>query len=551
MYYSNNFIIDTSLNSVQQLITNLSIWSDKSVSYLLKMLRILLCLSFVLHCIANELETGLVIKRSFQPNKLVFNLMDNKLFVKSLFENQLFMDKSLLIKDIVDDENDTYLITCPRRWGKSVNMNMIKVFFEMQMNAKGEPIPLPESPNYRLFINGEVIVDSRIKKLRNPLLIAKHQRIVDEHLGKWPLIYVSLSDTFDANSSETIVAKFGECISSEFLRYNYVTKVFLDTIDGGKSDDIKADAQERLELFEYFTDTYHRTKWNRGKIERSVLFLSETLHQYFKKKVFILLDDYFTPWEILLAEKNVPESDREKFDKFYVNFLGKTFKKNPHLQKGIVTGIYPPIKELHETSFSNVTECNMITGKFMEYYGFHRREVEALFNFLNVTDNTREEITQWYNGYKVNNRDIHIYNPWSVVSYFNEKKFDTFWINTGCVRTLLQACFEINIFNSEFKLLLDGAETMIEKEKLYFTRKEYEEITQIWVHQYRSPIQEHHCTDKAFMFLHFHGYLTLAEDTGSNFMFYRMKFPNEEIISPMRWKCSMYADVAQFTKSFG
>lgn len=249
------------------------------------------------------------------------------------------------------------------------------------------------------------------------------------------------------------------------------------------------------------------------------------------------MDNYVSPWESLFNEQNFTETYKEKYLQFYLNFMATTFHKNIHLEKAMIAGTYPISEELREYAFKKAIECNSLTGTFMEYYGFNQWEMEYLYNYLNIPNDMQKQITNWYNGFTVNNKDIRIYNPWSVANFLCSKKFDTFWMDVGSVSSVIEACSQYETFKARFYPLLNGSSITIQLDYPHYLWEDFREFTKALLFNHMEKIDQAQCNDRMFMFLYFQGYLTLCDDVDikSNSTSYRVKLPNNEVTSSMIW----------------
>lgn len=482
-------------------------------------------------CTATEYETAILIREGFQPSEKPC-ISGYQLFDHVVSISNLLVDKSLLIKDMVEDDSKIYVITCPRRWGKSLNMGMLKAFFQIQGSHS------TTTPSYRMFLNGE-IHDFRydwhfkkMKKFKNFFLIAKHKHIIDKYLGQYPVIYISLEVL--GGNFDGWINQFKNSIKRTFKEHENTSAVYeAVTKDKNTDNSTKADARRRYDKFESLKNGYSGQPLEidqnktREMIE-SMRFLSETLYKYYKRKVIILMDKYFQPWETIFLDKDFKEDDKEKCLNFYTSFMAATFKDNPYLEKAVITGVLPPSMELLKQALPNATECNLLNGKFMQHYGFNQWEVEELFDSLNTSYPTRQEVDRWYKGYKANNKDLVIYNAVSIAGFLNENNTDNHWCQTGGFGRLFENFLKVDSFMKKWLLLKNGGSIIVNPDSQYFTWADYAFLLKANVDCVDVDVGDKF-TDKAFMLLHATGYLTLAQNTDRAPQLYYMKFPNEEI----------------------
>ena len=301
---------------------------------------------------------------------------------KSIIENDnYFVDKSLFIKEVIKAEKTVLLLPRPRRFGKTLNLSMLKYYFEINQ---------PEN-----------------EKLFTELKIWQTENEIKEKRGKYPVIYLSFKDAKDdlwENCYRQIVSE----ISDVFERCNFLLtanvlteneKDVFNEIITGKADEVK--------------------------YQRSIKKLSEYLHRYYKQKVVILVDEYDTP---IQAGYKIFYDDAISFMR---NLLTGAFKDNTYLYKGVITGILRVSKESIFTGLNNVSVYSVLDNQFSDKFGFTENEVKQILQDFNVTTDY-EQIKKWYNGYKFGKTN-DIYNPWSILNYAQdyESGFKPFWANTS------------------------------------------------------------------------------------------------------------------------
>ncbi len=301
---------------------------------------------------------------------------------KSIIENNnYFVDKSLLIKEIIKAQKQVILLPRPRRFGKTLNLSMVKYFFDIK-----------QSNQENLFVN---------------LNIWQTENDIKEKYAKYPVIYLSFKDAKDDNWNECL-----ELIKDEIIElynnHNYLLE-----------SDILAE-NEKNDFLNIINKTASITTF-KGSIKK----LSKYLYKYYKQKVVILIDEYDTP-----IHSNF-KKNYENAISFMRNLLSGAFKDNISLYKGVITGILKVSKESIFSGLNNVAVHSVLNDEFSDKFGFTEDEVlQILHDFAVPTD--YELVKKWYNGYKFGNTS-NIYNPWSILNYAISYKsgFQTFWVNTS------------------------------------------------------------------------------------------------------------------------
>ncbi|WP_341749879.1 AAA family ATPase [Candidatus Tisiphia endosymbiont of Sialis lutaria] len=353
------------------------------------------------------------IDANYQPTMLVGT--DD--FKKLLLNSNVFVDKSLMIKELLVNTGDVTLITRPRRWGKSLNMDMVRRFFEIEVDEQGIPLPQEQRVNYKLFSGGEVDLGlaSGRKKLLKPLKISEYPDILLDYQSQFPVIIISFKGV-RGSSYEEIESKISYQIIKLFSNYRYLKRYVSET-------EHLLEEAEKEQLTRYFSG-----KINKVDLENSLKFLSDLLYKHFNQKVYILIDEYDTP----INSSYMEFGHKEEFNqvlKLFRAIFGNSLKTNDSLQKGVITGILRVAKANLFSDLNNLTECSLLDERFSSSYGFTQAEVDELLTKVPTTTKP-EEIKNWYNGYNFGGEVI--YNPWSIMQCLASKgKLDHYWIDSG------------------------------------------------------------------------------------------------------------------------
>ncbi|MEO1219648.1 MAG: AAA family ATPase, partial [Bacteroidota bacterium] len=247
-------------------------------------------------------------------------------FDELLLESDVFVDKSLFIKEFLERKGKVSLITRPRRWGKSLNMDMLKRFLTIEVDDEGKPLPQAQSLNRKLFIGGEVVIGPKTGKVKQlfPLKIAQQcPDLISDYQGEYPVISIGFKDA-KGSSYQAIEAGIRGRIIELYRQYGYLEPYFqaLGTTVGDT---------QREQLCRYLGGGF-----SEEELKSSLRFLSELLHKYFGKEVYILIDEYDAPINEAYVEcKDKPE-EFSKVVKLFQYLLGATLKSNPFYQTLLV-----------------------------------------------------------------------------------------------------------------------------------------------------------------------------------------------------------------------
>ncbi|HJD57642.1 MAG TPA: ATP-binding protein [Rickettsia endosymbiont of Sericostoma sp. HW-2014] len=350
---------------------------------------------------------------NYQPRMLVGS--DD--FKKLLLKSDIFVDKSLMIKELLEDSGDVILITRPRRWGKSLNMDMVRRFFEIEVDDHGKQLPQEQMVNPKLFVGGKVDLGfDEIKQLK-PLKISAYPNVIKRQ-GQFPVIFITFKSV-EGSSYHDIEQGMKEQIHQLFQGHHYL------------SDSNKLNQYEKADFDIYLSQARELTIEN---IKSSLSLLSKLLYKHYNRKPWVLIDEYDTP--INSAYRRFG-SNKEEFENVLDIFRGimkSVFKKETGDQElpvecGVVTGILRIAKAELFSGLNNPTEYSLLDENFASSYGFTQEEVDELLSKVPTTTNS-EEIKNWYNGYNFGGEII--YNPWSIMRCLAQRgKLDNYWIDSG------------------------------------------------------------------------------------------------------------------------
>ena len=294
--------------------------------------------------------------------------------------NNYFIDKSMYIKDIIDNQSGVVLITRPRRFGKTLNMSMLRYYFNIK-----------EKNNKELF---------------NGLKIMEQDKKYTSKLGFYPVIYLTLKDAGLMNY-EYMIMQMKTIMMEMFYEHRYILES--DKIADGEKNIFKRilDAEA--------TDI---------DLINSLKILSKMLYVYYDKPVILLIDEYDVPIQAAYVEGYYEDAI-----KFLKTFYGTTFKDNPYLEKAILTGVSRIAKESLFSGMNNFDVYTIMDNEFADDFGITEDEMKKIIKDFNIQDEEKE-IKKWYDGYKIGNVE-GIYNPWSILNYLKNKELKPYWVNTS------------------------------------------------------------------------------------------------------------------------
>ncbi|MCM1295344.1 MAG: AAA family ATPase [Muribaculaceae bacterium] len=294
-----------------------------------------------------------------------------------------YIDKTLLIKEFLDSKPQVSLFTRPRRFGKTLNMDMLRVFFEKS------------SEDTSVYF-----ADKKIWKCGS-----KYRN----EQGKYPVIFISLKDVKFNSWAETF-EMIKVLVRSEFARHNelassdklseYDKQRYAEILSGGNENDTV--------VFSYSLGT-----------------LTKLLYKHHSVKPILIIDEYDVP-----VQQGHSCGFYDDIISFLRNFFSNGLKDNPNVSYAFMTGILKIAKESIFSGMNNLKTDSIFDDRYSEYFGFTKEEVKALLKYYGK-DNKYEEVCVWYDGYKFGNTEI--FNPWSIINYVDDKCSSpkAYWVSTG------------------------------------------------------------------------------------------------------------------------
>lgn len=302
--------------------------------------------------------------------------------------NCFYIDKTSLIKEWWESEDDITLITRPRRFGKTLNMDMLKCFFSNQYRDQGQ-----------LFEGLNIWKEEKYQQLQ----------------GTYPVIYLSFADVKQTNYKDAVL-KIKKIITDVYQQYIELA---------GWEGLTEVQVRQFQSVDPYMDDV---------TAQCALKDLSGYLYRYYEKKVIILLDEFDTP-----MQEAYIHGYWDEFTAFIRSLFNAAFKTNPYLNRAMMTGITRVSKE---SIFSDLNNLKVVTTTSEEYatcFGFTQEEVFAALEEFQLADQ-KDAVKQWYDGFTFGSQQ-DIYNPWSITNYLKEKKFLAYWASTssnGLVNRLIQ-----------------------------------------------------------------------------------------------------------------
>ena len=291
-------------------------------------------------------------------------------------EDFYYFDKTKFIDEIIQDGAQVKLFTRPRRFGKTLNMSMLKYFFDIKEAEKN-------------------------KKLFKDLYIEKTKSFKEQ--GQYPVISLSLKD-LKATTWEEMQKDIKSTVARLFSEYKYLLKD-LDKFDTITFENV---IMKNIEL---------------ENLKEILKFLTKILYEKYSKKVVILIDEYDSP--LVSAYTN---GYYEKVKNFFKTFYSTVLKDNTYLQMGILTGIIRVIKAGIFSDLNNLRTYTILSDDYTDIYGLTEEEVEKSLKDYGIEAEI-SKVKDWYDGYKFG--DSEVYNPWSILNFLQDKELRAYWVDTS------------------------------------------------------------------------------------------------------------------------
>ena len=305
--------------------------------------------------------------------RLAIGVSDFKKIIEGDF---YYFDKTKFIEEIIKDGSEVKLFARPRRFGKTLNMSMLKYFFDIENKEEN-------------------------KKIFKDLYIEKTEAFKEQ--GQYPVIFLSLKD-LKALTWEQMEKAIKSAISRLFSEYKYLLND-LDKFDTLTFENILLKNTELEDLKE------------------ALKFLTRILYEKYNKKVVVLIDEYDSP--LVSAYIN---GYYEKAKDFFKTFYSTVLKDNSYLQMGVLTGIIRVIKAGIFSDLNNLSTYTILSDVYTDSYGLTEEEVEKSLKYYGIEQEI-SNVKDWYDGYKFG--DSEVYNPWSILNFLDFKELRAYWVDTS------------------------------------------------------------------------------------------------------------------------
>lgn len=359
-------------------------------------------------------------------------------FRNIIANNCFYVDKTKFIEELVNDMTAVHLITRPRRFGKTLNLSMLKYFYDIEGNTEN-------------------------RKLFDGLYISNSLAMSEQ--GKYPVIFLSFKDV-KADSSLEMMENIAILMKNLYDKFEYIRE--------------KLNQSNLMEFDEIWL------KKDNANLRGALLNLCSYLKEYYNQDVILLIDEYDTP---MVSAYEHGYYDEIKM--FFTTLYGSALKENPVLKKAVLTGIMRISKENIFSGLNNVKVNSILEDDFAEYFGITEKEVEKSLIEYGLEERL-PEVQKWYNGYIFGG--VRVYNPFSITNFLDRKKIMPYWVNTSSNTLINKVLKEASssIFEELSKLF--QRETINKTIDVYSNFNELKNTEQIWYlltnAGYLTPVEE-------------------------------------------------------------
>lgn len=378
-----------------------------------------------------------------------------------------YVDKTKLIEELLAGGNKVSLFTRPRRFGKTLNMSMLKSFFEVGADSS----------------------------LFDGLYISSRKDLCERYMGKYPVIFITLKGAEGRNYEEAVLSLI-ELIRSEVMRFSFL------------KNDVKLDDDEKASYTALMSMKNVNLSSALVTLKFSLKTLSKLLYKHYGKKVIILIDEYDVP-----LDKAFQNDYYDEMVSLIRGLFGEALKSNDYLEFAVLTGCLRVSKESIFTGINNFKVLSITDVRFDEEFGFTESEVKNMLEYYSLLSHMNQ-LKKWYDGYRFGSVDI--YCPWDVINHVERLRHESdaqpqsYWINSsgnGLVRRFIDKADQST--RDEIELLLSG-ETIEKEIHLELTYGELDNTI-----------------DNLWSVLFTTGYLTLVGKPENGI--YKLRIPNEEV----------------------
>lgn len=313
-----------------------------------------------------------------------------------LLRSDFYVDRSLIIKEITRTyQRDVLYLVLPSKFGKTVNLDMIRTFFGLPVDNDGNPInEIYDTPAYKLFYQGKVVLDNgQVKHLPQVLLISHRKRVLDKYLCKYPIINVNLGHINGSNLTE-IIKLINDRIKNSLDQHPYIMTTLDKKLASNISDEEKALITRQREIYLRIINK----KATQDDIEQSLQLVTNLVYLHFGIRPYLLVDDFEGPFLNVLINWSIGEHHTDVILSFLYKFYAHGIQWNWQMEKGFMSGAMPVL-----SIFKNITnyiDYRPTAHLILELYTLLHEDLLTIFKHYNVPENLQTRAIDWYGGHR-------------------------------------------------------------------------------------------------------------------------------------------------------
>lgn len=377
-----------------------------------------LLLSYLIILVDNAIsqKTAILVKRNTSRPKEPIKLRTES-FREFVFTSDMIIDRSMLIKEIMERPEKCLIITCPAKWSKTLNLDMMKTFLKIETDNKGNRIrPIQRTFAYKLFQLGELFNNTENHSFQKPFLIAQHKNFTEKYLGQYPVLYLRFKYVEGMNDAEAIQS-VRSLICQSYKPHTYlleVMKKFYLSI----SEDETAKRKKAKDYYHNLKRMFKEKESDDNVITDSLNLLCKLLYRHHHKPVIVLIDDFDLPFYKFLYRKYFPDSDIKyvlnRLEEVISPILADDYK---YVERVIITGTYR-FTGIFGPKMDAIPSFTLTNSPWLEYFSISSYNVREMFEYLGKSEQEYQSMLLWYMGFKTNhNPHLNLGTPFSINYY--------------------------------------------------------------------------------------------------------------------------------------
>lgn len=388
----------------------------------------------------------MAVKRSVNKPRKVF--IEASSFEELIKKSDVIIDRTLMIRDILTNTKKIVFITTPPKFGKTINLDMIKTFVNLNVDENGQQlIDTQYTFSYQFFKYGKVLTNKHsYQRLEQSPLISRHTPIFLKYHGQYPAIYVDFTNLTGYTFGE-VIQSAKQKICDAFQPHSYI----LNILQSDKSEE----AQEKAKKLQQYVQADVNLK--EEDIARSIQFLNNLLVRTYQKCVYIFIDNIDAALDLMLRKGFYSNEDERFIINFFESLLKYTFRENVNFNKGIITGTYQFTRKFFDMYKIPLSRYTALYNPLYPYFGFNPEHVASLCDHAGIEATLAKQGGDWYKGYAMGiNESSSLSSPYSILNFIQTEKIEDYWEQSTHQSMNIRNMLEIDRIMKTFQELLHG-----------------------------------------------------------------------------------------------